>query len=158
VLTRMLAKGLEGKGAHALSSGSLQGLDWKAAGQKPAGSPHSIFMIVNHTVYWQEFLLARLRGENPTVPAHAADSWPGAEAPETEADWEEAVTQFQEGLKLALAEAEKDPEGEVVSRPGVARAELIDQIANHNTYHLGQVALLRRMLASWPPPCGGDTW
>ncbi|MBI1739487.1 MAG: hypothetical protein HYR57_01185 [Candidatus Koribacter versatilis] len=32
------------------------------------------------------------------------------------------------------------------------------QIAVHNSYHVGQIALLRRQLGAWPPRRGGDTW
>jgi hypothetical protein len=31
-------------------------------------------------------------------------------------------------------------------------------IRSHNSYHLGQVVLLRRMRGVWPPPGGGLTW
>jgi len=28
----------------------------------------------------------------------------------------------------------------------------------HNSYHLGQIAMLRQALGAWPPKGGGDTW
>ena len=31
-------------------------------------------------------------------------------------------------------------------------------VAAHNSYHVGQIALLRRQLGAWPPRRGGDTW
>jgi uncharacterized damage-inducible protein DinB len=32
------------------------------------------------------------------------------------------------------------------------------QTVVHNSYHLGQITLLRRSLNVWPPEGGGDTW
>ena len=32
------------------------------------------------------------------------------------------------------------------------------QTVAHNSYHTGQIAMLRRMLGAWPPQGGGDTW
>jgi uncharacterized damage-inducible protein DinB len=32
------------------------------------------------------------------------------------------------------------------------------QTAVHNSYHIGQVVILRRMLGAWPPLDGSDTW
>jgi len=32
------------------------------------------------------------------------------------------------------------------------------QIVAHNSYHVGQIALIRRTLGAWPPRGGGDTW
>ena len=31
-------------------------------------------------------------------------------------------------------------------------------IAQHNSHHLGQVILLRQLMALWPPPAGSWTW
>jgi len=32
------------------------------------------------------------------------------------------------------------------------------QMVAHNSYHTGQIAMIRRMLGAWPPRGGGDTW
>jgi hypothetical protein len=39
-----------------------------------------------------------------------------------------------------------------------SRLEMLHTIAGHNSYHVGQVVLLRQLLAAWPPPSGGLTW
>lgn len=31
-------------------------------------------------------------------------------------------------------------------------------VSNHDSYHLGQVVWMRRLLGAWPPPAGVDTW
>ncbi len=31
-------------------------------------------------------------------------------------------------------------------------------VAQHNSHHLGQVILLRQLMALWPPPSGSWTW
>jgi uncharacterized damage-inducible protein DinB len=32
------------------------------------------------------------------------------------------------------------------------------QMVAHNSYHVGQIAMIRRVLGAWPPRAGGDTW
>ena len=32
------------------------------------------------------------------------------------------------------------------------------QMVAHNSYHVGQIAMLRRTLGAWPPRKGGDRW
>ncbi len=32
------------------------------------------------------------------------------------------------------------------------------QMVAHNSYHVGQITLIRRALGAWPPRGGGDTW
>lgn len=31
-------------------------------------------------------------------------------------------------------------------------------MSTHDSYHVGQVVMMRRMMGLWPPPGGGDTW
>ena len=32
------------------------------------------------------------------------------------------------------------------------------QMVAHNSYHVGQIAMMRRVLGAWPPRGGGDSW
>jgi uncharacterized damage-inducible protein DinB len=36
--------------------------------------------------------------------------------------------------------------------------DVLMQLVAHNSYHLGQIAMLRRALGVWPPRGGGDSW
>jgi uncharacterized damage-inducible protein DinB len=36
--------------------------------------------------------------------------------------------------------------------------DVLWQMVAHNSYHIGQVAMLRRAFGAWPPASGGDTW
>ena len=151
-----LERALTGEGAHVGVSKTLDGLDWERAGSRPAGSPHTAFQIVNHLAFWQEHALAWLAGEKPPTPAHDADSWPGPERPADPAAWEEAVARFSAGLERLRGHAAED---DLAARRGPKSVLYILQIvAAHNSYHLGQVVLLRQQLGDWPPPGGGFTW
>jgi uncharacterized damage-inducible protein DinB len=37
-------------------------------------------------------------------------------------------------------------------------AAVLWQMVAHNSYHVGQIALVRQALGVWPPRGGGDTW
>jgi uncharacterized damage-inducible protein DinB len=41
---------------------------------------------------------------------------------------------------------------------GETVTDVLWQMVAHNSYHTGQIALLRRAFGFWPPPGGGDTW
>ncbi len=155
-LTACLGQALSGRGAHSLTADVFDGLDWQLAGVRPEGAPHSLFELLNHLVYWQEFALRWLGGEKPETPEHAADSWPGAAAPGSAEEWTGTLERFKRGL----AEFDRRSRAaELFSRLGPKTAlEIIQLVASHNSYHAGQVALLRRMLDAWPPPGGGATW
>jgi uncharacterized damage-inducible protein DinB len=145
-----------GRGAHVLVLDALDGMPWELAGCKPEGAPHSVFEIVNHLVYWQDFSIAWIDGKRLATPEHAAESWPGEVAPEGESQWFERVAEFKRGF-AALEEriASLDPFDECGPKTVL---EIIQLISSHNSYHIGQISLLRRMVDAWPPPGGGATW
>lgn len=155
---RMLLNGLCGNGSHVAPSSVLEGLDWAMTAERPNGAPHSIWQILNHLIYWQEFCLALLRDEKPAVPEHASDTWPDRNAPTSADEWNNAVKVFLEALRAAEQATEVELKGDISARLGRSRAEVMGMMIGHNSYHLGQIVLLRQMLESWPPPSGGDTW
>lgn len=156
-----LAAQLYGVSSHTHLLHALEGLDHEQAGRKPGPAPHSIFQILQHMIYWQDISLARLTGEAPPSPKSAALGWTAPAAPEDESDWQAAIACFAEGLRSLEARA-RDPELELDAfaqpdRRVTAREELL-MIQGHNSYHLGQVVLLRQSIGAWPPPRGGVTW
>ena len=57
VLTNVVGRASSGEGAHAASQNVFDGLDWKVAAVRPPGVPHSIFQLLAHTSYWQNWAL-----------------------------------------------------------------------------------------------------
>ena len=158
MLERLVDTALEGRGAHVLTANVFDGLDWRLAGDQPSGSPYTVWQLLSHMIYWQDFGLSLVHGIEPEKPPHASDSWPGGAAPESEQAWLNAVARFKAGLAESRREAQQDAGAPTATHPDKTRAERLTATASHNSYHAGQVTLLRRMLGSWPPPGGGDTW
>jgi len=156
VLTNIVGRALSGEGAHAASRNVFDGLNWKAAAMRPPGFPHSIFQLLAHTSYWQDWALQWLDGNAPAVPRHAAGSWLSNPGPASPAEWERAVRNFREGLdKLEAQASEVDLLGKIGK---TTRLRMFHTIASHTSYHIGQVVMLRQLLGKWPPPSGGLTW
>ena len=156
ILERTVCRALSGKGFHAEAKNTLEGIDWMTAGTRPDGAPHSVFQLLNHMTYWQEWVVRWLDGEKPAIPKHASGSWPGSTGPKGRKEWEQAVRRFGHGLD-EMDRRSRDTD--LLSSPGgKSRLEMLQTIASHNSYHLGQVVLLRQMLGVWPPPSGGLTW
>ena len=152
----ILLQALSGRGAHVLVHQGLDGLDWEDAGRSRQESPHTIFQIVRHLTHWQEFSLAWIDGEKPETPAHAAQSWPGEPAPVGHEEWTATSERFIAGLgKLQ----ERGRTLDLMDDRGPKTVlEILQLIASHNSYHMGQLALARRAIGAWPPPAGGATW
>ena len=159
-LEKAVDHALSGKDAHVGAAAALEGLDWKAAGIRPEGAPYSIFQLLNHMIYWQEWVLSWLDGQDPSIPEQASGSWPGGTGPADSGDWEQAVGRFASGLeKLSKRARSADLLSKRASAgSGKSPMEVLQTIGSHNSYHLGQVVLLRQLLGAWPPPQGGHTW
>ena len=156
LFNKILHHALTGKNAHAETGALLDGLDWKLAGLRPAGAPHSVFQLANHMIYWQEWVVNWFDGKKPKIPKHAAGGWPGDVSPAGRDEWKKTVRRFHAALD---ALDRRSSEADLLTKGGkMTRLEMLNLIATHNSYHAGQISFLRQQLKSWPPPSGGCTW
>ena len=114
-----------------------------------------------------DYELQRIRAQNPTYPAHAAESWPANAASANAAEWKKSIAQFRELLEKLAALAQSSPEVLASQVPAThpdhtkhssSLHAVLWQTLVHNSYHVGQIAQLRRALGAWPPAGGGDSW
>ncbi|HXH50593.1 MAG TPA: DinB family protein [Terriglobia bacterium] len=156
VIQKAVGNALSGEGAHAATGNLFEGLDWKLAGMRPEGAPHTIFDLIAHMTFWQDWAVKWLDGEKPPVPRHAAGSWPKSPAPASTEDWMKAAKAFRSSLAGLEQRARKI---DLLAKRGKNTGlRLLHVIASHNSYHGGQVVFLRKMLGAWPPPSGGLNW
>jgi uncharacterized damage-inducible protein DinB len=156
-----LKRQIYGTDSHVHLLHALEGVTPEQAGAVLDGASHSIYQLVMHMTYWQDIGLARMRGEPAPSPEHAAEGWAAPAAPGSDDDWSEAV----EGLAAGLWELEATLEsGEIdldrVVEPDRSRTvrDNVLMVLCHNSYHLGEIVILRRQLGAWPPPKGGTDW
>jgi uncharacterized damage-inducible protein DinB len=156
---------IHGRGAHVDASACVT-VPFDVSARTPAGLPHSIWQLVFHMTYWMEYELARIAGNALRYPDHATESWPAA-APETEEHWRQAVAAFDgclDRMSKLVRTGNEILGREVPPNPGAYSEQaptvegVLWQTVVHNSYHLGQVAQVRRALGAWPPPTGADTW
>jgi hypothetical protein len=157
---------LYGKGAHANPITVIQGIPAQLAARVVEGYSRSICQIVGHLNFWMDYELRRIKQEDPPYPEHAADSWPSDSSPPNEAVWKEAVGHFVALIGELSALGQSDPQFlnlEVRATHTVHKQQsssvlaVLWQTAVHNSYHIGQIVLLRRLLNDWPAQAG-DTW
>lgn len=164
---RALIELFYGKAAHADPLSCLEDVSSDLAGRRTDHFPHSIFQLTAHMNYWMDYELRRIGGEKPGYPAHASESWPDHAAPATEDAWRATLGRFRRLLADLASLAESSPEALRRSieathpthekHAGTLLAVLWQTLV-HNSYHVGQIAMLRRALGVWPPSGGGDSW
>ncbi len=154
-----------GKGAHVDCVACIEDVGADLTARTVTGYPHSIWQIVEHMNYWMNYELHRIAGERPSYPDHAIESWPAHPSPASEDQWQETRRCFVAllGQLASLAEAdaatfEKAVLPDKPSSPPSTVGAVLKQITAHNSYHVGQIAMLRRQFDAWPPRRGGDSW
>jgi uncharacterized damage-inducible protein DinB len=164
---RALIELLRGKGAHADPLACVEDISAELAVRHVKGFPHSIAGLVFHMNYWMDYELRRIRGDRPAYPDHNSESFPSESSPASGPSWKQLQRQFASLLADFAALANSSPEEmqrQIASShardnklAGTLEAVLWQMVA-HNSYHVGQIAMIRRMLNAWPPRGGGDTW
>ncbi len=148
-----LRSALQGERAHADSAGIFDGLSFELA-SKRAESTHTICELLGHMWYWQDRCIEYVRDGSAEWPQSADFSWPAGVANEPE--WQAAVDRYKQGLEVLL---ELVGSCDLAGEEGpVTNLAAIQATAQHNSYHAGQVVLVRQQLGVWPPPGGGLTW
>lgn len=164
---RTLIELLYGSGAHANTLACVEDVHCEVAGRQAHNFPHSIWQLVCHMNFWMAYELKRIRGEKPAYPEHASESWPASAVPPSEEEWQSTLALFRGLLDELVRLANLPPNtlaGEVdATHPDHTKHSssvlaVLWQTAVHNSYHIGQVVILRRMLGAWPPLDGSDTW
>lgn len=161
--SRAVIELLRGKGAHADPVACVEDLAPELASRHVEGFPHSIAELVFHMNYWMDYELRRVRGEKPAHPEHNSESFPSPGAAFSSEDWNSLRTSFAQLLADFVALA-KSSEGNM-QRQVESLHERDKQIAStleaslwqvvvHNSYHVGQVVMLRQALRAWPPRGG----
>jgi uncharacterized damage-inducible protein DinB len=149
-LDEQLRRALEGEAWHGPAVLEvLAGLSAAQAAGHPIAGAHSIWELVLHLRSDYDLVLRRLAGDGR--PYTAAEDWPACPAPTGE-NWQQTV----EELKLLNQKLRQEVRDFPVERlddplvPGVpytAYTQFIG-VTQHNLYHAGQIALLKRALAA----------
>lgn len=140
---------LQGGGAHAPIDTVLA--DWPPPlrGAKPEGQPHTAWRLLEHLRIAQSDILEFSRNPEHVSPAWPAGYWPETDAPPDEGSWDRSVAAFRADLQ-AMQALVADPHADLYAPlphgdgQTLLREALL--VADHNAYHQGQLAVLRRLL------------
>lgn len=143
---------LQGGNAHTDFDSAVKGLPVELRGKRPKGSPHSPWELLEHLRIAQRDILEFARNPDHESPAWPEGYWPKSPAPPSGAAWTRSVKQFRDDL-AAMCDLVRDPATDLFAPlphgdgQTVLREALL--VADHNSYHLGQLVLVRRLLGAW---------
>src|SRR5260370_15433653 len=128
--------------------------DWppELQGTKPPGQPFTPWRLLEHIRISQWDILEFTRNPKYESPAWPAGYWPSSDAPPDAKAWDESVAQVERDLR-ATQRLVRDPGTDLFARiaHGTGQTVLRDAllVADHNSYHVGQLVLLNPLLGAW---------
>lgn len=128
--------------------------DWprELRGAKAPGQPFTPWRILEHIRISQWDIVEFTKSASHVSPEWPAGYWPESDAPPDAPAWDQSVAQVERDLR-DMQRIVRDPETDLFARithgtgQTVLREALV--LADHNSYHLGQLVLLRRLLGAW---------
>jgi DinB superfamily len=149
VIRKLVADAMSGHHAHADFDAAVEDFPAALHGVKPAGAPHSAWQLLEHMRIAQWDILEFSRNPAHKSPKWPDQYWPVTEAPPDSHAWQKSVEAFQKDAR-ALHDLVLSPDQNLFKRfshgegQNLMREALL--VANHNSYHLGQLVFLKKLL------------
>jgi len=143
---------LDGGNAHLDFEAAIADLPAELRGAKPPGLPHSPWRLLEHMRIAQWDILRFSVDPNHVSPEFPAGYWPEGDAPPDPSAWDRSAESFRSDLrsmKALVADPKTDLFAPITHGQGqtILREALL--VADHNSYHLGQMVIVRRLLGAW---------
>jgi len=137
------------KGAHLTFQAAVTDFPDGLRGVKPPGAPHSAWQLLEHMRIAQQDILDFSRNPGYQEKKFPDDYWPATEAPPDAASWSRSAREFESDLKelrALVADTKQDLLAPIPHGQGQTLLREVLLLADHNSYHLGQLMFLRKML------------
>lgn len=111
---------------------AIAGMNARQAAWKPEPDRHSVWQIINHIMFWQDYSLRTLAGDKPSQEEVNRRNWEGV-ADVSDRAWEETQQRFRSSYQEMLE---------------ALRTKPLDRIMYHiphESYHMGQIMYLRAL-------------
>lgn len=151
-LRSQLARLLDWEDAHAGFDTAVNGIPPELRGVRPEGFPHTAWQLAEHMRLTQLDILDFCRNPDYAERAWPDDYWPASAEPPAPGAWDESIAAFRAD-RDALKALAQDPGLDLFARipHGTGQTYLRELllVADHTTYHVGQLVALRRQLGVW---------
>ena len=144
---------LDRGGAHLDFDTAVANLSVGLRGAKPEGVPHTPWRLVEHMRIAQWDILEFCRNPKHVSPEFPDGYWPDGDAPPDSAAWETSLEAFRADLQAMqdlVADLSTDLFAAIPHGDGQTILREVLLVADHNSYHLGQLIVVRRLLGAWP--------
>lgn len=153
-LRQQLLTLLESRNAHVDFETAVGDLPAEARGRRPDQLPYSPWELLEHIRIAQWDILDFCRNPDYEQPDWPKEYWPEGPKPPDEPAWTNSIGAYRrnlEGMKDLVREPDLDLHAEIPHGDGQTYLREVLLVADHTSYHLGQLVTVRRQLDVWKP-------
>ena len=152
VLREQLLALLRGGNAHMGFDNAVANFPVEHINTRPPNVEYTPWHLVEHLRIAQWDILEFIRNPNHVSPKFPEGYWPPPDAHVIEARWYKSLTDFRADLQ-ALQEIVQDAGtnffAPIPHAPNYTIFREILVVADHNAYHIGELAVLRQVMGLW---------
>jgi hypothetical protein len=154
ILREELLALIDGYGAHQPFDAAVADFPDDAINRLPPNVPYTPWHLLEHIRITQRDILDYIRSRAYIAPNWPDAYWPASSATATLEQFALTLEGFRSD-RAALRELVADPATDLLAMipntPGHTVLREVRIVGDHNAYHLGEFAILRQVMGTWPP-------
>ena len=138
--------------AHAGFDAAVADLPVAVRGDTPAGLPHSPWQLLEHLRRTQHDILDFCVNPHYEELNWPEDYWPSSATSPSDAAWDESIARYRDdrtALQRLATDESLDLTATIPHGSGQTYAREFLVVADHTSYHVGQLILVRQALGAW---------
>ena len=152
-LRQQLTELLDGAGAHMSFDEAVADFPDEAINQRPPNVEYTPWHLLEHLRLTQADILDYVINPAYVELDWPLDYWPDPAATATRVQFDETIRGFladKAALRALLMEPERDLFAVIPGTPGHTLLREVRIDADHNAYHVGEFAIMRQIMGTWP--------
>jgi len=140
---------LHGGHAHMSFDKAVRGFPLDRAGKRPRGLPHSAWELLEHIRLAQVDILRFSQSADYVSPPFPEGYWPESPAPASESQWSASIRRYRKDLaefEAMILDPARNLRRKFPWGTGQTLLREAFTIADHTSYHLGQLLLVRQLV------------
>ena len=152
-LRKQLLTLLAGEGAHMTFEEAVADFPDEATNQRPPNVAYTPWQLLEHIRLTQLDILDYVTNPDYVEQSWPEDYWPARDATATPQEWADTIRQYladRQALAALVADRDRELFAVIPNSPGHTLLREIRIVADHTAYHVGEFAILREVMGTWP--------
>jgi hypothetical protein len=150
-LRELLVKLLQGE-THMSFDDAISNYPLSEINIRPTNGQYSVWQLMEHIRFTQRDILNFITDKKYTTPDWPVDYWPGNGKSADEKMWKTTIESYKKDLK-ELEKIVLNPKIDLYQKipwgEGQTMIEEFIKVADHTSYHLGELGILRQVMFTW---------